>query len=108
MARRKTHTAGKGQEALNDARFNIMEQPRRTPELNLCDESLWTAISRKLVEEEMDWEEENGDDFSETMPQFKARCERIAYAMTEDEINAMATHTRKVCRRLIEAKGSYI
>ena len=104
----KTHMSGVGKKAVKDGRFNDIHQPRRTPELSILDESIWTLVHRKLVEEEMDWEEENGVDFSETMQEFKDRAERVAFALTPDEINACAEHTRKVCKKLIKAEGSYI
>ena len=104
----KTHTSGKGKVALRASKFNEIIQPRRTPELSILDESIWTLIHRKMVEEEMAWEYYYNDDFSETLQEFKDRAERIAFDLTPDEIYACSDHTRKVCKKLIAAEGSYI
>ena len=105
----KSHETYLGRQVEADLGLHILKQPTSTPEVNVEDNSIWTAVEREMEAYIRTWEHENpGEDFSETYDAFKARARATALSLPAEAVDSAMEHTKTVMHRLIAAEGWYI
>ena len=92
-----------GIKAKKEAGITTLDLPKRSPDLNVLDYSLWSQITTRMREQEKHWPK----DFKESREEYKARLRRTALGLPRSVVGkAMADIERRV-RALKEAKGMY-
>ena len=83
--------------------INVFSIPRRSPDLNVCDYSLWSEVNRRMRKQEANWE------FSrrETRKAYLARLRRTAMRLPADFLKRSIEDMRRRCLRLEAAGGKH-
>ena len=94
----------KGIAAKRTARLDVLEIPRRSPDLCVLDYAIWSEINRRMRRQEQKWAKGK----RETRAQFAARLRRTAMRLPKDFIAASVSDMKRRCERILEAKGGLI
>ena len=94
----------KGIDAKRTARLDVLEIPRRSPDLCVLDYAIWSEINRRMRRQEQKWAKAK----RETRAQFAARLRRTAMRLPKDFIAASVADMKRRCERILEAKGGLI
>ena len=82
-------------------KLNVFTIPKRSPDLNVLDYSVWNEVEKKLRAQERNM----GDDKHETRSKFEQRVDRTASGLPASYIDAAIGDLRKRCGLLYKAKG---
>ena len=75
--------------------------PKRSPDLNVLDYSIWSEVERRLRRQELSWPMNR----KETRAQFEQRLNRTALRLPASFINKSVCDLKRRCELLYEAKG---
>ena len=78
----------------------MLEIPKRSPDLSLCDYYLWPQVNRAMRKQEQNWGKKK-----ETRPQYLKRLEKAARSLPKKELLGAISTMKKRCNRLYKAKG---
>ena len=93
----------RGQEAKQEVGIEPFAIPRRSPDLNMCDYSLWAEISRRMRKQEKSWPAGR----KETRKQYLARLRRTAKRLPAAFLNKCVGDMKRRCEKLLAAKGGH-
>ena len=98
------YKSGKGLKAKSDLGIVTDDLPRRSPDLNVLDYSLWALINKKMREQEASFPKS----FVETQEQFKARLRKTAMSLPTSLVKKRVGDMQRRCRLINEAGGGLI
>ena len=84
-------------------RMEVFALPRRSPELNPLDYTVWAEINKRMRKQEASWPQGK----RETRAEFLKRLRRIAMNLPSDFINNAFGDLEKRCAQLKKAKGGH-
>ena len=90
-----------GLAAKSDCGINVLEIPKRSPQLNVCDYALWTEVEKRMRRQEKSFR----PSFRESRVAFKRRLRRTAMRLPAHFINDSIADMKERCARLLAAKG---
>ena len=93
-----------GQKAKDEANISSFDIPKRSPCLNVCDYFLWSAVNRRMREQEHPWPASK----RETREDFFRRLRRTALATPPATVRAAVGDMKRRCTRLLAANGGNI
>lgn len=93
----------KGKDAKAAAAISILEIPKRSPDLSLCDYAIWKEINKRLRKQEAKWPK----DKKETLAQYVKRLKGTARRLPSDFLKRSIGDMVRRCSRLHEAKGHF-
>ena len=96
--------SSKGRAAKKDEGIKVFEIPKRSPCLNICDYFLWSAVSRRMREQEKAFPSSK----RETRAAFLKRLRRAALAIPSATVDAAVGDLKRRCLRLQQAGGGNI
>ena len=94
----------KGIAAKEEAKLNVLEIPRRSPDLSVMDYAVWSEINRRMRRQERKWPKSK----RETRAQFAARLRRTANNLPPTFLENSLGDMQRRCKRVLEAKGGLI
>ena len=93
--------SNKGKAAKRAAKLEILALPKRSPELNVMDYAVWTAVERRMRAQEKKWPAGK----QETRAEFVRRLDRVAWSLPKEFIDKSIGDLQRRCERLYEARG---
>ena len=90
-----------GMRAKVAAKLDVFCLPKRSPDLNVMDYSVWAEVERRLRVQEKRWPE----DKRETRAEFERRLDRVAKALPISFIDKSIMDMKRRCLRLYAAEG---
>lgn len=91
----------KGIAAKAACKMRVLSIPKRSPDLNVLDYSIWSAVERRLRAQERKMPSSK----AETRAQFETRLNRTARALPKDFIERSIMNLKERAQRLYKAKG---
>ena len=91
------------QEAKKRNNIEPLSLPRRSPDLNPLDYSVWAQINRKMRAQEAKFSKTK----KETRAEFLRRLRRCAMGLSSDYVNETIGDLRSRCQKLVAAKGGH-
>ena len=91
----------KGIAAKAAAKMDLLRIPKRSPDLNVLDYHIWSAVERLMRKQEQNMK----DARSETRSEFIRRLDRTAFGLSEETINDAIGSLQRRCQLLLKAKG---
>ena len=91
------------QEAKKRNNIEPLSLPRRSPDLNPLDYSVWAQINRKMRAQEAKFAKTK----KETRAEFLRRLRRCAMGLSSDYVNETIGDLRSRCQKLVAAKGGH-
>ena len=85
------------------AKINVLQIPKRSPDLSVMDYAIWKQITRRMRLQERRFKKSK----RETRAQFLARLSRTARNLDSSFIDKAIGNMKERCRRLHEAKGRH-
>ena len=98
------YKSGKGMAAKSSSKIATLDLPRRSPDLNVLDYSLWRAINVRMRAEEMSFAANR----RETQEQYKPRLRRTALTLPTTVVTRAVKDMARRVRALRDAKGKLI
>ena len=95
--------SGKGEEAKVAAKINVLELPRRSPDLNVLDYAIWKAVSTNMRRQERSFPSRK----RETRNEYIARLRRTALRLPRTTIEKSIASMVRRCELLYRAKGRH-
>ena len=83
------------------AKLDVFCLPKRSPDLNVMDYSVWAEVERRLRVQEKRWPE----DKCEKRVEFERRLDRVAKALPIRFIDKPIMSMKRRCQRLYAAEG---
>lgn len=93
-----------GRAAKAEAKISVFEIPKRSPDLNVCDYSLWKLVNTRMRAQEARWPTAR----KETRKAFLARLKRTAMRLPVSIVKRSIQSMKQRCKLLKEAKGGHI
>ena len=93
----------KGMNAKEASGMKVFEIPKRSPQLNVCDFSLWQEVNSRMRRQEKAWRPSK----KESRREYLTRLRRTALRLPANFINGSIKDMRRRCARLLEAKGGH-
>ena len=93
--------SNKGKAAKVAAKLEPLALPKRSPDLNVMDYAVWTAIERRMRKQEKKWPA----DKRETRTEFERRLNRVARSLPKEFIDKSIGDLQRRCERLHAARG---
>jgi len=93
----------KGKDAKAAAGISILEIPKRSPDLSVCDYAIWKEINKRLRKQESAWPKTR----KETRAQYVKRLKLTARRLPADFLKKSIGDMVRRCQRLYEAKGHF-
>ena len=93
-----------GLKAKAEAKISSFDIPKRSPCLNVCDYFLWSAVNRRMREQERPWPASK----RESREGFLKRLCRTALATPRATVRAAVGDMKRRCNRLLAANGGNI
>ena len=93
-----------GKAAKVASKVQVLELPKRSPDLNPCDYALWATVNRRMRIQERRFPKAK----KESRQQFLARLRRTAMRLSKKTVDGMIGDMARRVRRLYEAKGNLI
>ena len=81
--------------------MKVFTIPKRSPDLNVLDYSIWSEVERRMRNQEQRWPETK----RETREEFGVRLNRTAKNLSPKFVNAAICNKKVRCERLYKAKG---
>ena len=94
-------TAGK--KAKKQAKINVFEIPKRSPDLNVCDYALWARVNNIMRKQEKKFRKSK----RETRKEYVDRLRRVAKSLPKSFIDKSIGDMVRRCNRLYAAKGGH-
>ena len=94
----------KGEAAKKEAKIEVFDIPKRSPQLNICDYALWAEINRRMRGQEKEWPEGK----KETRKAYLARLRRTALRLPSTFVTKSIGDMKRRCELLEKAGGSHI
>ena len=91
----------KGKKAKREANIKAFVIPKRSPDLNVCDYALWSAVNRKMRRQEKSYSRSK----RETRNEYVQRLRRAAQSLSNSFVNKAVGDMRRRCQRLFERRG---
>jgi hypothetical protein len=82
-------------------KLRVLSIPKRSPDLNVLDYSIWAEVERHMRDQQRKMSKTK----HETRAQFERRLDRTAFALPPAYINRAVENMQKRCRLLYEAEG---
>lgn len=98
------YKSGKGMQAKQAARIKTLDLPKRSPDLNVLDYSLWSQINQQMRATER----ARPKDFKETRDEYKARLRRTAMGLPSAVVRKAVHDMARRVQLLKEAQGHYL
>ena len=95
------YKSAKARWAKTEAGIVTDDLPRRSPDLNVLDYALWSAINRRMRKQEFSWPHNK----KETSEQYKERLRKTALALPEPLVRRCVADMRRRCREVCKASG---
>lgn len=95
--------SSKGMAAKESSGIRAFEIPKRSPQLNVCDYSLWQEVNSRMRRQEKAWRPSK----KENRTEYLRRLRRTAMRLPAAFINASIKDMRRRCTRLRAAKGGH-
>ena len=95
------YKSGKGKAAKAVAGIVTLDFPRRSPDLNVLDYSLWAAINKKMREQERGFKKGH----KETQDQFKKRLKKTAMSLPTALVKRSVGDMHRRCCAVVKASG---
>ena len=84
-------------------KMDVLEIPKRSPDLSLLDFAVWKEVNRRLRKQEKSWPKSK----HETRPNYVRRLKRTIRNLPKEFLeNSIGDMVRR-CQRLQEAKGNF-
>ena len=93
-----------GRAAKEASKISVLEIPKRSPCLNVCDYSLWSAVNRRMREQEQAFPVAK----REKRVAFLKRLRRTALGLPSDVVASAVGDMKRRCVRLQKANGGNI
>jgi transposase len=93
----------KGIKAKTDSKIDILVLPKRSPDLNVLDYSIWKEVNRRLRRQERAWPRRKRESRADYVSRLRRTAVRLPRAFLAKSIGDM----RRRCQRLLEAKGGF-
>ena len=93
----------RGVAAKRAARLDVLEIPRRSPDLSVMDYAIWSEINRRMRRQERKWAASK----RETRAQFAARLRRTAKKLPAAFVRASMGDMKRRCQLVLAAKGGF-
>ena len=90
-----------GMIAKKDGKMDVLEIPKRSPDLNVLDFAIWKEVEKRMRKAERAM----GDNRHETRAQFEQRLNRVALGLEKDFIDKCIGNLQVRVQRLHKAKG---
>ena len=84
--------------------MKVLEIPKRSPCLNVCDYFLWTEVNRRMRQQEQKFPCGK----RETRTGFLSRLRRTALSLPSNVVSAAVGDMKRRCFRLVAAAGGNI
>ena len=84
--------------------INTFAIPKRSPALNVCDDWLWSAVTRRMRQLEKRYPHTK----RETRSAFLAWLRRAALSLPQSEVTAAIGDMKRRCARLAASDGGHI
>jgi len=91
----------KGLQAKRESKLEVLQIPKRSPDLNVMDFAVWSEVERRMRLQEKKWPSSK----RETRKAFEQRLNRTARNLPKQFINKSISDLKRRCERLLEAKG---
>ena len=95
--------SSKGKAAKTESGINTFAIPKRSPDLNPMDYSIWSEINRRMRRQELKWTRNK----RETRAQYLTRLRRTATNLPSSFITKAVGDMRRRCKLLLAAEGRY-
>lgn len=95
------YKSGKARAAKKSAGIVSMDLPKRSPDLNPLDYSLWAAINKAMRKQEAKFRK----DKKETKEAYKMRLKKTALSLPTAVVKKAVRDMRRRCREVVKAKG---
>ena len=96
------YKSGAGVAAKQANKLKVFEIPRRSPDLNPLDYSIWAEVNRRMRQQEVNWAKKK-----ETREQYVARLKNTAQGLERAYVDKVIGNMAVRCERLYQAKGGY-
>ena len=93
-----------GLKAKEEARIETFQIPKRSPQLNVCDDFVWKEVDQRMGATERKWPVNK----KETRDAYKRRLARTARSLPSEMISKAQKHMKVRCQRLIATEGAQI
>ena len=93
-----------GRAAKDEAKIRVLEIPKRSPCLNVCEYFLWSEVNRRMREQEQKFP----DSKRESRAAYLARMRRTAFSLPSDVVSSAVADMKQRCAKLVEAEGGNI
>ena len=93
--------SGKGIKAKQEAKIKVFQIPKRSPDLNVLDYTIWSEIEKRMRAQERKFP----DAKTETRAQFEKRLDKTAMNLEPDYIDRAIMDLKNRCEKLYQAKG---
>lgn len=93
--------SNKGKAAKRTAKLELLALPKRSPDLNVMDYAVWTAVERRMRTQEKKWPANK----KETRADFVCRLDRVARSLPKEFIDKSIGDLQRRCERLYAARG---
>lgn len=93
--------SNKGVRAKQAANLDVLHIPKRSPDLNVMDFSIWSEVERRMRRQEKNWPATK----RETRAAYERRLNTTAKRLPPEFINRSVSDLKRRCERLYEAKG---
>ena len=100
---RTGYKSKKGVDAKVAAKISVFAIPKRSPDLNPCDFSLWSAVNRRMRQQERKFAKNK----KETRAQYIARLRKTAMSLPKKVIDDMIASLAKRSKLLLQSKGHH-
>ena len=80
--------------------MEVLQIPKRSPDLNVLDYAVWAKVEKMLRKQEQKMTKK-----TETREEFEKRLDKTALSIPEEDINNWVGDLRKRCQQLYAAKG---
>ncbi len=97
------YKSGAGMKAKSEAGITTLDLPKRSPDLNVLDYSLWSQINTRMRAQEREWPAE----FKESRRGYKARLRRTALGLPKSVVGKAVKAMKRRLEKLKVAKGMY-
>ena len=97
------YKSSKGVAAKKKVGIRVLEIPKRSPDLNVCDYALWSRVSQLMRRQERKFKNSMRETRAEYLDRLRRTATSLPRAFVERAISDMAPR----CKRLHEANGSH-
>ena len=93
--------SAKGRDAKKAARLDVLELPKRSPDLNVMDFAVWSEVERRLRKQEKKWPTNK----RESRAEFERRLNRTAKGLPKEFVDKSIGDLQRRCESLYAAEG---